>query len=83
MKIRALLVASLFGLAMSGWAFAHHGWSWAEEEQSELQGTIASISMAPPHPSPKVKAADGLWQWIWAIPTRPNVRIQGRLRQGW
>ncbi|MDO9420953.1 MAG: DUF6152 family protein [Herminiimonas sp.] len=44
-------------------AFAHHGWGWAEEEQSELNGTITEISMAPPHPSLRVKAQDGrLWQ---------------------
>jgi hypothetical protein len=43
-------------------AVAHHGWSWAEEEQTELTGTIESISMSPPHPVLKVKAADGIWQ---------------------
>jgi len=44
-------------------AFAHHGWAWAEEEQSELRGTIAEISMAPPHPALRVKAEDGrIWQ---------------------
>ncbi|HBZ98819.1 MAG TPA: hypothetical protein DEO97_06650, partial [Pseudomonas sp.] len=44
-------------------AFAHHGWAWAEEEQSELKGTIAEISMAPPHPALRVKAEDGrIWQ---------------------
>ena len=44
-------------------AFAHHGWDWAEEEQSELKGAIAEISMAPPHPALHVKAEDGrLWQ---------------------
>lgn len=44
-------------------AAAHHGWSWAEDAQSELKGTIRSISMAPPHPSLQVVAADGvLWQ---------------------
>lgn len=44
-------------------AVAHHGWSWAEDAQSELKGTIRSISMAPPHPSLQVVAADGvLWQ---------------------
>ncbi len=45
-------------------AAAHHGWSWAEEEQSTLQGTIVSISMAPPHPQLNVKAADGV---VWLI----------------
>lgn len=44
-------------------ALAHHGWSWAEDQQTELKATIVSISMAPPHPSLQVKAADGvLWQ---------------------
>jgi hypothetical protein len=62
MKNRTLVAAALIGIVSSGWAFAHHGWSWAEEEQRELKGTIESISMAPPHPSLKVKAADGLWQ---------------------
>lgn len=44
-------------------AFAHHGWAWADEEQSELKGTITEISMAPPHPVLHVKDQDGrLWQ---------------------
>ena len=44
-------------------ALAHHGWSWAEDQQTELKATIVSVSMAPPHPSLQVKAADGvLWQ---------------------
>lgn len=44
-------------------AFAHHGWAWAEDEQTELKGTISEISMAPPHPTLRVKAEDGrTWQ---------------------
>ncbi|GFZ97340.1 hypothetical protein GCM10011497_29790 [Elstera cyanobacteriorum] len=44
-------------------AGAHHGWSWAESEPFELTGTIERISMAPPHPTLHVKAADGtVWQ---------------------
>jgi hypothetical protein len=44
-------------------ALAHHGWSWAEDKQIEMQGTIQKISMAPPHPSLTVRAADGVvWQ---------------------
>ena len=44
-------------------ALAHHGWSWADGEQTELRGTIKTISMAPPHPTLHVTAADGaVWQ---------------------
>jgi hypothetical protein len=42
---------------------AHHGWSWAEDQQTELKGTVKSVSMAPPHPSLQVTAADGK-QWL-------------------
>lgn len=44
-------------------AAAHHGWAWAEGEQTTLQGTIKSVSMAPPHPSLQVVAADGK-EWL-------------------
>ena len=44
-------------------ALGHHGWSWAEDEQTELKGVIRSISMAPPHPTLQVAASDGVvWQ---------------------
>ena len=58
MKHLALIAA----LLVSSVAIAHHGWSWAEEEQSQLKGTIESVSMSPPHPVLKVKAPDGVWQ---------------------
>jgi hypothetical protein len=52
-------------------ARAHHGWSWAEDAQTELKGTVRSISMAPPHPSLQVAAADGvLWQIDLANPNQ-------------
>ncbi|MGH8733563.1 MAG: DUF6152 family protein [Burkholderiales bacterium] len=44
-------------------ALAHHGWSFAEDQQSELKGTVKSVSMAPPHPSLQVTGADGK-QWL-------------------
>lgn len=49
-------------LALPAWA--HHGWGWAVDEQSELKGTIRSISMAPPHPMLQVSATDGV---VWQI----------------
>ena len=57
-----LLFAAAIAL-LSVRAFAHHGWDWAEEEQSKLTGTIEAVSMSPPHPTLRVKAEDGrLWQ---------------------
>ena len=59
----AYAVAAAVSFAATGAALAHHGWSWAEGEQTELEGTITDISMAPPHPSLKVEASDGVvWQ---------------------
>ena len=43
-------------------AFAHHGWDWAEDEQTELSGTIREIYIGPPHPELSVETADdGIW----------------------
>jgi hypothetical protein len=54
---RALLGTAL--VLTAGHAMGHHGWSWADSEQTTLEGRIAHISMAPPHPSLVVTAADG------------------------
>lgn len=57
-----LTVSALAGLFVTG-AQAHHGWAWADGEQITLHGTLEAISMAPPHPTLRVKAADGKsWQ---------------------
>lgn len=57
------LAALAAALAIALPALAHHGWSWAEGEQMTLSGTIKTISMAPPHPTLQVTAADGaVWQ---------------------
>ncbi|MBO1074303.1 DUF6152 family protein [Roseomonas marmotae] len=60
---RLVLTAAATGLFAGGTASAHHGWSWAEDEQITLQGQVQAVSMAPPHPTLRVRAADGqLWQ---------------------
>ena len=61
-RLALMLCAASMALAATQ-ASAHHGWAWAEEEQSELKGTIAEIPMAPPHPALRVEADDGrIWQ---------------------
>ncbi len=55
----ALALSAMTGTAPS--ALAHHGWSWAESEQMTLQGTVEQVQIAPPHPSLKVRAKDGVW----------------------
>ena len=64
-----LAAAPLFARA----AFAHHGWAWAEEETSELTGTIQDIYIGNPHAVLKVEAADGVWTVELAPPSRTRA----------
>lgn len=58
----SILSGAAIGLALTGSAMAHHGWSWAEGEQTELSGTIEEISFAPPHPTLVVIVEEERWQ---------------------
>jgi hypothetical protein len=58
---RALSGLSLAALG-AGSAAAHHGFSWAEGEQTTLRGTIREVYVGQPHPTLRVETAqDGLW----------------------
>ncbi len=57
--------------AVPGLAHAHHGWSWAEDAQSELAGTVQRVQVAPPHPWIDVKTAQGeVWRVDLGNPTQ-------------
>ncbi len=61
MKVRFLGLVTAALLFTAG-AFAHHGWEWAEDKQTDLSGTIREIYIGPPHPTLKVEtASDGVW----------------------
>jgi hypothetical protein len=60
--IAAAIAAIALSATIAGTAFAHHGWAWAEGEQTTLEGTIESISFAPPHPSLTVMSEGTIWQ---------------------
>jgi hypothetical protein len=61
---RHRILGVAFALTIAGFAgsaLAHHGWSWAEAGMIELTGTIASITIAPPHPIIEVDADGEMW----------------------
>jgi hypothetical protein len=46
-------------LLASSVASAHHGWRWAEDENSELSGVIEAVRLGNPHGELTVTADDG------------------------
>jgi hypothetical protein len=63
MHVLTRAAAGLAGFAlMAGTALAHHGWAWAEDEQTEMTGTITEVYVGPPHPRLRIETADeGAW----------------------
>jgi len=61
--LRRTLAGGLLAAVLSSpVAMAHHGWSWAEEEQATLTGTVREIYIGQPHPTLRVETAeDGVW----------------------
>jgi Family of unknown function (DUF6152) len=70
---RRAVIAATFGVVIVSSAFAHHGWSWTEDEQSELTGTIEDIYIGNPHAVLMVKAEDGDWTVELAPPSRTRA----------
>jgi hypothetical protein len=62
-RLFATALPPLAVVLLSPLAVAHHGWTWAEDAQSTVTGKVQSVSMAAPHPTLQVTAADGaMWQ---------------------
>lgn len=62
--IRSGIVVPGLALMTAVPAAAHHGRSWADAEQSRLEGVIEDISMNLPHPSLRVRDAQGT---VWFV----------------
>ena len=74
----ALVVAALlFPTVLS----AHHGWGGNDEKEFELTGTVAKgVSLAGPHATMQIKAADGK---VWDLTLAPPPRTEGAgLKEG-
>ena len=82
---KSAALAAFAGTLAATAALAHHGWEWAEEKHSSLEGTIREVYVGPPHPSLKVETAgDGLWTVDLANPnqTARSGFTEGSARPG-
>ncbi len=62
-------------------AMAHHGWGGNLDEEFELTGTVErGVSLAGPHATMKLKAADGK---VWDLTLAPPARTESAgLKEG-
>jgi hypothetical protein len=65
-------------------AHAHHGWAWAEDEFSELEGTIVSIYLGNPHAALEVDVDGDVWHVELAPPraTANSGFVEGVASEG-
>lgn len=82
-KVSMAIILSLLLL----WSYstaAHHGWSWAEDKQTEMTGVITEISISPPHQRLMIDTADGPWQVDLGNPrqTRAAGFVDGEAKVG-
>jgi hypothetical protein len=75
----AALVVAIFFVASP--LSAHHGWAGNEDKEFELSGTVETpVSLAGPHATMKVRAADGQ---IWDVTLAPPARTSSAgLKEG-
>lgn len=59
LKIIGTAAATILLVSM---AWAHHGWQWAEDEQTEMTGVIEDIFVGPPHPRLMITTEHGRYQ---------------------
>ena len=62
--VLALVLATVFP------ALAHHGWSWTEDEFSEIEGTITEVYVGNPHATLDVDVEGEIWHVELAPPSQ-------------
>lgn len=81
--IAAGAMAVSLGLG-AGVVQAHHGWAWAEDAFSELEGTIVSIYLGNPHAALEVDVAGEVWH-VELAPPRATANagfVEGAAAEG-
>lgn len=70
-RITAAALA-LAALALPASLAAHHGWSWTEDKESRLEGTIVSVHYGNPHAHVQLRNRQGLWQVDLSPPSQAS-----------
>ncbi|AZO11911.1 MULTISPECIES: DUF6152 family protein [unclassified Mesorhizobium] len=68
-RIRGVALAASLML-VAGTAYAHHGWSWTQDDFFQLKGKIAAIYIGNPHATLDVDAEGEVWRVEMAPPAR-------------
>src|SRR5262245_38578062 len=85
MRTKRLVVAAILTAGLATAAAAHHGWTWAEGQQTELRGMIEKVTMGGPHPTLDVATAeDGVWLVELGNPrqTERSGFVEGSAKRG-
>jgi hypothetical protein len=60
-RLLRLLICAAMATAVSLPAFAHHGWTWAEDVNADLTGTIVAAKLGNPHGELTVSVDGANW----------------------
>ncbi len=70
-SMRSLVLGT--ALCFAGAAFAHHGWAWTEDEETQMSGQLEKIHLGNPHAHVELRNAQGLWE-VDLAPPGPTER---------
>jgi hypothetical protein len=60
-RLLRLVACAAIATATSMPAFAHHGWTWAEADNSELTGVIVATKLGNPHGELTLEVSGANW----------------------
>jgi len=69
-RYRLWATSVALALASTAPVLAHHGWSWTQNEFSEISGTITDIYVGNPHATVDVDVDGTIWRVELAPPGR-------------
>lgn len=81
---RSAVALAIAMLAVPATLAAHHGWSWTEDRETRLEGTIVRVHYGNPHAFVTLRTPQGEWRVDLAPPSQ-NARagfVEGAAKPG-